>query len=841
MNLLRKLFGKKPQPTIKPQAPAPVPVVKEKPVISLDIIESTHDEPSLINLAISGETTQLRQAAANKIVSREALEQLVKQLKNKDKNVLKLVKAKLDVYKEADTLQAKRDSQGVALCEKCERHSHHEADAVFKAKLQLIEQEFNEIKDGLSDAIQQRFLEAKSRCDDKIRVQAEAIALEEERQAADQDALRLAQESLQNLNTITAGILNEESLSADAIKIAHVRIDELSQALRLAKQRDIDLSQIAPAFEKQKEQLTNYLNFIELHGTFTQVANSIDETREKAVKVFNQGAKIFPRQTLEESAVFTTAKEKVDAFSQKQKQEEDARQAQIKQVSELVRRGSWAVNNGQVRKARGILRDLTAVKETLTTTLPAHLESKLTDFELEIDKLGDWHEFAVTPKKQQLIEEMQALATSTLEPESLASRIHDLQDEWREVSRGGQQQDDHLWEEFQAASATAYAPCKDFFEAQARAREDNLEKRRQLIQTLSNYIENMDWASANWKDVEQTLKLARNEWQTYWPVSRKAGNDVAKEFEALMDQLHGKIKAEYDLNKQKKHTLVQEAKALTTQENLAEAAEKVKALQQDWKSIGRTWHREDQALWSQFREACDLIFNKRQSQYDQLRQESQTKLLEAKSIVAEIEKLADSVSSQEQKTNSALAEFQAQLASIELSKKDAATIDGLIKKAIAKIDAAEQSRRQEARNQARESLHELALAISALECSSASSAGEFDQTQRDELLAQVQTLNVVAPIKQALKSRLDNLASLTPEAIEQSTINLRLLCIRAEILREAESPTEDKAMRMNYQVELMQKGLGCNRDTFDDLEKEWWSTPAVSSSAYQALAQRFFN
>src|SRR5690606_17807561 len=143
----------------------------------------------------------------------------------------------------------------------------------------------------------------------------------------------------------------------------------------------------------------------------------------------------------------------------------------------------------------------------------------------------------------------------------------------------------------------------------------------------SNYIENMDWASANWKDVEQTLKLARNEWQTYWPVPRKAGNDVAKEFEALMDQLHGKIKAEYDVNKQKKHTLVQEAKALTTQENLAEAAEKVKALQQDWKSIGRTWHREDQALWSQFREACDLIFNKRQSQYDQLRQESQTKLL----------------------------------------------------------------------------------------------------------------------------------------------------------------------------------------------------------------------
>lgn len=839
MNLLRKLFGKKPQPVIKPQAPAPAPVVKEKPVISLDILETTHDEPSLVNLAIFGETTQLRQAAATKITTRDALEQLVKQLKNKDKNVLKLVKAKLDTFKEADSLQAKIDAQGVILCEKCERHSHHEADAVFKAKLHLIEQEFNAIAESLSDQIKQRFSVAKARCEEKIRAQAEAIALEEEREAADQDARYLAQESLKNLENIAQGIINEEALSEDAIKVARIRIDELSQALRLAKQRDIDLSDIAPTFEKRKEQLSNYLSFIELHGTFAQLAEQLNDAPNDAAKLFAKAVKIFPAEMLSHSSTIVAAQEKIKQFNLSQQQAEEAKQTQQKQVGELIRRGTWAVNNGQVRKARGILRDLTALKETLLTSLPQHLESKWADFENEIEKLGDWHEFAVTPKKHQLIEAMQSLSSSSLEPDTLASRIHELQDEWREVSRGGQQQDDQLWQDFQAASAVAYAPCKEFFEAQAKTRDENLEKRQQLTQTLRTYIEQMNWETANWKDVEQTLKVARNEWQTLWPVPRKAGNEVAKEFEGLMDQLHGKIKAEYDVNKQRKHALVQDARALLTEENLAEATDKIKSLQQDWKSVGRTWHREDQVLWNQFRQASDEVFKKRQSEYELSRKANQEKINTAKTIIKQIEDLAEQLLQSDSKIDEALAELQAQLSALDLTKKDSSPIESAHKQALSKIEDARQARKQRQKNAARESLHTFALTLAELE-RNALVAGKQDEEQKNAINHQLQELNISATIKQALKARLDNVGSLSPDTTEQSSNALRLLCVRAEILRGEESPTQDKAMRMNYQVELMQQGLGSNRDTLAELEKAWWSTPAVLPQTYQELAHRFF-
>jgi hypothetical protein len=99
MKLLRKLFGAKPK--VGPIKAAPIPVAPPKapkPVITLDVVEQTNDESELLKLASDGATSQLRQAAADKIHSREILEQLAKAVIAKDKNVFKIVKTKLDVF-----------------------------------------------------------------------------------------------------------------------------------------------------------------------------------------------------------------------------------------------------------------------------------------------------------------------------------------------------------------------------------------------------------------------------------------------------------------------------------------------------------------------------------------------------------------------------------------------------------------------------------------------------------------------------------------------------------------------------------------------------------------------
>ncbi|MCE3253811.1 MAG: hypothetical protein K0Q67_2831 [Cellvibrio sp.] len=122
MKLLRKLFGAKPK--IEPTKITPIPVAEikpPKPVITLDIVEQTNDESELLKLASDGATSQLRQAAADKIHSRDILEQLAKAVKTKDKNVFRIVKTKLDVFKAEDAKLAELEASAIRICEKMER------------------------------------------------------------------------------------------------------------------------------------------------------------------------------------------------------------------------------------------------------------------------------------------------------------------------------------------------------------------------------------------------------------------------------------------------------------------------------------------------------------------------------------------------------------------------------------------------------------------------------------------------------------------------------------------------------------------------------------------------
>ena len=72
---------------------------------------------------------------------------------------------------------------------------------------------------------------------------------------------------------------------------------------------------------------------------------------------------------------------------------------------------------------------------------------------------------------------------------------------------------------------------------------------------------------------------------------------------------------------------------------------------------------------------------------------------------------------------------------------------------------------------------------------------------------------------------------------------MRLLCIRKEISLGADSPAEDSALRMEYQVEQLKQGFGkINRDAEEGpgLALEWLSVPAAEEHIYHELQQRFY-
>ncbi len=848
MKLLRKLFGAKPK--VEPIKVTPLPVAEAKPpkpVITLDIVERTSDEQELLNLAIEGATSQLRQAAADKLHSREVLEQAAKAVKTKDKNVFKIIKTKLEEFKAEDAKQAELETAAIRICEKLEKHSFQEADTLFKAKLTVLQNEWAALSVA-STSTQQRFTQALTACETKIAARAQIIADEEEKQTLDQQAQQLAEDALRNLKQLAASIYRHADIDDLLNANYELKIQELSNAVRLAANRQLPLDKLSKEFEHRKQQTLNLIDQIKTSGTITQLNQTLDQISDAAiVKQAQHKLQQFIKSTKELGdeipEALDEAKTKINAFFAEKNQAEQAVKDAMREFSELARKGLWAAEQGFVRKARAIQKELQEKRAQLTNPqeLPKSIQTKLEDFEAQLIKLGDWHEFAVTPKKEALIEQMRALANTNINPENLATKIHELQDSWKEVSKGAQQQDDDLWQQFQQASAIAYAPCKDFFEAQAAAREANLTKRRELVSQLQQYLTGYDFTNAIWKDVEQTLKTARAEWQNYWPVPRKAGNELQKEFEGLMEQLFGKITHEYETNKTVKQQLIDQAAALTNSDDSRAATEQIKQLQAQWKNVGKSWPREEHQLWQEFRTHCDAIFAKRNQVFEAAKEQRQAIVSSAEAIIARLHHFAAQTLEQINSAKDEIEQLKSEFNALELPKEATKPIQQKFNNAANAIAAQRDSARHQAEAQSWTDLFAALNAIREYEIARLSgSTDDVLASQRETLtLSVAQVARWPSGTQQAVQLRLTKSDTLTTEDQQRNRDLLRTLTIRAEILAGVDSPETDKPARMNYQVQQLQQGLGQRDSQFEPLLIEWIALGGIEQTTYAPLLTRF--
>jgi DNA repair protein SbcC/Rad50 len=818
---------------------------------SLELMEKVTDTNALIKIACEASTTQIRQAAAEKIVGRDQLELIAKTAQNKDKNVYKIVKTKLDVFKSTDAQRAELEVQAQNLCAKLEKHSHQEADAVFKARLPILKQEWSSLSASVSQAISDRYMKALEACEAKIHMQVHAIEKEEENIQLDQQALALAKAAVDNVKTFIADIYSVAHIDDLIANNYEHKLEELTHAIRLAANQSVPMVKLVKEFEHRKQQALQLIGSVKNSGTVMQLTLQLQDLQLQSLENTDaaQAVKNKLKQLLkmaqelsheQRSIAVMNAEAALQAWDVKRDAIEQTAKNALREVSELTRKGLWSAEQGFVRKARAIQKELNEKCEKIAD-LPKAVRAKLEEFELNISKLGDWHEFAVTPKKEALIVHMQSLIESKISPEDLATKIHELQDEWKEVSKGGQQPDETLWNQFHQASEQAFAPCKEFFDAQAAAREQNLKKRQEMVDQLQHYLASYQWQSADWAGVEKTLKVARQEWQHYWPVPRKSGNELQQTFEALMEQLFAKITTEYENNKSAKQQLIEKAQALLSSTDTRAAIESVKKMQASWKSIGKSGYKEDQHLWQEFRQHCDTIFGRRN-------QEVETANLQRNAI----QQQADAgITKLESILALSLVELMAAKADIEVTKTDFFALElprdtakVLTEKCNTLLSAIAQKielERNKAEIQSWQDMFNVCNAIRDFEVAVITGkTGDEMRVQQESIAALIaNTSRWPTGSLSIVQQRFAKAENLVKDDQAKNAQSLRLIAIRAEILTGIDTPATDKLMRMNYQVQQMQQAFG-NRDTrLNDLVMEWISVGGVSAEVYQELLNRF--
>jgi len=271
----------------------------------------------------------------------------------------------------------------------------------------------------------------------------------------------------------------------------------------------------------------------------------------------------------------------------------------------------------------------------------------------------DWRRFAALSRSEELIAEVDALATFEDLPR-LAGRLKAANAAWKELGPLPGAKREEQWTKFKTACDRQFERCRAFFTEQDAQRVVNLEQKKVLLVEVEALVgQGTIGLTGSPADVAQKrvtaerLKAIQAQWKEIGPVPREHDQELWGRFRGLCDQffaganaLRGQEEAD---NLARKQALCADAEALASAvESITGAVtgdrqrwlRQVKELQAQWKEIGFVPREDKDTVWTRFKAACDRVYAPLREQFAALDQERAANLQRKQQIIAELELLA---------------------------------------------------------------------------------------------------------------------------------------------------------------------------------------------------------
>lgn len=244
---------------------------------------------------------------------------------------------------------------------------------------------------------------------------------------------------------------------------------------------------------------------------------------------------------------------------------------------------------------------------------------------------------------EQLAVEAEGLVSSagSIPAEDLAAarvhgeRLKDLQRRWKEVGPVRASLLQPVRDRFRRAIDAAYAPLGAVREAEDWERFARLSRAEELIAEVGRLGEEQDLSQ-----VAGAVKRAHQRWKALGALPREKGQDAWLRFKTACDLQFERCRpwfAEQDAGRQanldRKLALLGELEQLTAQGTVGlvgspadlaarkAVAERVKAIQSEWKQLGPVPRARDEEVWHRYRKLCDGFYGLRRAEFDSRHQE----------------------------------------------------------------------------------------------------------------------------------------------------------------------------------------------------------------------------
>ena len=777
--------------------------------------------------------TDCRQLIAEKLSDIANLESARKIMRGKDKNAERIIKAKIDAIRSHERELAENKSQLEKLIEEVEYLAAHDWLPEFQARCRVHRQQWDNLAFEVADDDRQRYQLARELVDSHYQQQQE---IERSRQSQQQ----LLGE-LETLLQTTAG--QDIAASVEARSEMQSQLQQFETSWRaLAEIIEADQPLV-----KQYEQLSCAIQ--SATQFVTSAAELLHSAREDGSKQSETMAKLgaalkklrWPGD-LPELQIATEVQQQLLDWRNEQKASAKEHREKLARMHKNISSISRFSRAGNLGRAKQLAQKTQKALDKFDGKDRLDLQGRFDEASKTLGDMGDWKNFATEPKYIELCDAMELLTTSDKHADKRSREMKALQQQWK--SLGHSDVSEQYWPRFKLAADQVYQVCAEFFEQRRGVRKTHLEERKQYLEEMRELLEKTDWDnSPDYKAVQASVHNIHGGFTSIKDIERNAGEKQWKQYSTLKAAVMAKLDAVYDENIALKQRLINQAETLAEAAAIAENLTSLKSLQARWKQIGVTRRGEDQKAWKAFKKQGDIIYNKVQELRQGQRNETDQQLDAYRGIIKAIQQLA--------KTANDLAESDHQFSELEASftqlpelprQLPEKLLEGIqrdYRKACDQFDNGRSRILKGRQNQQLDGLRQKANLCTQLEALAASAS----EQQLQEISQQWDSIELHNPgLSQRIEARRDS--ALTDMDRDAITAERRMLCIRLEILMDIESPPEDRALRMQYQLQQMnQSGLGQPaidaKQLIENMELDWLCMPGAEAEQQVALDERF--
>ena len=207
--------------------------------------------------------------------------------------------------------------------------------------------------------------------------------------------------------------------------------------------------------------------------------------------------------------------------------------------------------------------------------------------------------------------------------------LQSLHKMWKEeIGPVGREHREEIWNRFSELTKQLHDK-REAFNSQLREREhENLRKKQEIIAMINEVAQQPVSSHNAWQGQINKVETLRNAFFSAGKVPLEVNEETwagfkeaVRNFNGAKNSFYKDIKKEQQENLGKKQALVEKAQELKDSEDYAVTTAVMKQIQEEWKNIGHVPRKYSDALWKEFKAACNHYFDRMHAQRNEANKE----------------------------------------------------------------------------------------------------------------------------------------------------------------------------------------------------------------------------